>query len=808
MLASAFLAMALSPSLSPAQPDAARLLRMIERLEAGARVLYVAAHPDDENTRLLAWLSQTKRVRAAYLSITRGDGGQNLIGSEQGPALGLIRTQELLAARRVDGASQFFTRARDFGYSKSPEEAFKFWGHDRVLEDVVWVYRTFKPDVVVTRFHPDHLDTHGHHVASARLAVEAFKAAADPNFAPEQVAKVGVHQVKRVLWNKSLFFVRPGEDLSKHVKQDIGDYDALLGVSTGEIAAESRSMHKSQGFGASRQRGPALEYFDVLAGAPIKDSFLEGVPLPIEDGPLRQALRRARDTYKPQAPQDSIPPLLEALEHAPAELQPEIVEAIVACAGLHLEAIAQRFAVAPGGTLPLQLGALLRSPVDVKLLSVSLPATRAVGGASLAVNTPWEAKTELSVPKDAPLSDPAWLREPPADGHYPVAAIEDRPLPEPSPQLWADFGLSFAGKEVRVRRPILQKWVDPVLGERTRAAIVVPAATVDAAQPTLLFPDDKQKILRVIVRAPGGPAAGVVRVQAPQGFAVEPAEQPFRLESATAEAEVQFRVKVLEGARLGDLQLSAVVGGKAWDRGLRRLDYAHIPLQEWHPKATVRLSHFDLRRGPSRVGYVAGAGDEVASSLTQVGYSVVPLDEATLRDGDLSGLDAIVIGVRAFNVHPWLGAVKRRLLDWVERGGVLVVQYQTRNRLSNLPEPLGPLPFRVSQERVTDEEAKVTFALPDHPILKTPNVIGPDDFGGWVQERGLYFAADWDKGYDAPLSMADPNEAAQRGSLIVQRHGKGRFAYTGLSFFRQLPAGVPGAFRLFANLITKDANAF
>ena len=808
MLAPALVAMALSPSLNPAQPDAAQLLRRLERLEAVGRVLYVAAHPDDENTRLLSWLIHEKKLQAAYLSVTRGDGGQNLIGPEQGPALGLLRTQELLAARRIDGADQLFTRARDFGYSKSLDESLKLWGHDRILEDVVWAYRTFKPDVVATRFHPDHLDTHGHHVASARLAVEALKAAADPKFAPEQVALVGTWQVLRVVWNKSSFFVRPGEDLSRHMKEDIGSYDPLLGVSTGEIAADSRSMHKSQGFGAPRQRGPSIEYFDVLAGEPAKVSFLEGVPTELRDGKLRQALRRARVAFKAEAPYLAIPALLEALDAVPEERRRDIEEAIVACAALHLEAITRRHSVSPGGSLPVALGALLRSPAKVELLSVTLPSGEVAASAQLAAQVGWEAKAELAVPSSAPISDPAWLKLLPEEGHYPIEAIADRTLPEPSPALWADFALRIDGRVLRVRRPVLARWVDPVQGERTRAAIVAPPVTVDATSQSLLFPDGKPRTLRVIVRATSGAARGTVQVEAPAGFTVEPSALPFQLETAAAEAELRFEVTAAEGAREGTLRLVADVGGAKWDRGLRLIDHAHVPIQQWHPRTGVRLARFDLRRGPSRVGYVAGPGDEVAPSLAQVGYSIVPLDETALRDGDFSGLDAIVVGVRAFNVHPWLAAQKPRLLEWVERGGVLVVQYQTRNRLSKLSEPLGPFPFTVSQERVTDEAAQVTFAQPDHAVLRTPNVLGPADFAGWVQERGLYFGAGWDPRYDAPLAMNDPGEPSQRGSLLVARHGKGRFVYTGLAFFRQLPAGVPGAFRLFANLLAKEANAF
>jgi LmbE family N-acetylglucosaminyl deacetylase len=783
------LAMALSPSLNPSQPDAAHLLRSIERLQPAARVLYIAAHPDDENTRLLAWLVHDKKLRTAYLSITRGDGGQNLIGTEQGPALGLLRTQELLAARRTDGAEQFFTRARDFGYSKSHEETLRLWGQERILEDVVWIYRTFRPDVVVTRFHPDHLDTHGQHVASARLAVAALAAAADPAFAPEQVKRAGTWKVRRVVWNGSPFFLKPGEDTSRFLKEDVGTYDALLGASMGEIAADSRSMHKSQGFGAARQRGPTLELFEHLAGDPARKSFLDGVPAPKQDAAIAKALA----AFEPGAPQKAVPALLEALAAAQGEQRDRIAEVIAACAGLHLDAVAERTAVAPGGSLPVTLNALLRTGTALSVESVALQR-----------HEPWQKKVTLAVPRDARLSDPDWLLQPPRDGHFEVDDLDARVRPEPPPSLFHDFAVRIGDRSFTLRRPVLFRWVDPVLGERTRAAIVVPPATVDAASSTLLFTDDEPRTLRVIARAPAGAAKGTVHVEAPAGFTVAPASRPFQLESAGAEVELRFEVKAARGAHQGALRLVADVDGARSDRGLRRIDHAHVPPQQWHPRSAVRAARFDLRRGGTRVGYVMGAGDEIPAALAQVGYSVIALDEAALRDGHLDSLDAIVIGVRAYNVHPWLAAMKPRLLEWVERGGTLVVQYQTKNRLSRLPEPLGPFDFSVSQERVTDETSAVELARSDDPVLQAPNRIGAADFDGWVQERGLYFADSWDGRYAAPLAMHDPGEQPLRGSLIVARHGKGRFVYTGLAFFRQLPAGVTGAFRLFANLLARD----
>jgi LmbE family N-acetylglucosaminyl deacetylase len=770
------LAMTLSPSLSPAQPDAAHLQRDLERLSPGARVLYVAAHPDDENTRLLAWLTQVKKLRVGYLSITRGDGGQNLIGKEQGPALGLIRTQELLAARRLDGAEQFFTRARDFGYSKSPEEALRIWGHERILEDVVQVLRTFKPDVVVTRFSPVPSETHGHHTASAQLAVEAFAKAADKSFAP----RLAPWQARRVVWNA---FLDEHADKAKFIQQEANVYDPLLGLSMGELAGDSRTMHKSQGFGASRLVAPTVEFFQLLAGEPMQQSPLDGLA----------ATPPPRVQVRPDAPAEALPALLAQYAAAPSE---DLAQAIVWSAGLSLAAIADNPVVAPGVELPVTLTATQRTAPGLELVSVSLNGAPLAGPGAIAVGKPWVQKASIAKLPAALASDPAWVRNPPEDGWYPVEAFEDRIRPEPAPPLWADFTLRAGAQTLTLRRPVVYRWVDPVLGERTRAVEIAPPATIDAVG-TLLFPTASARTLQVTVRASAGPVAGTALVEPPPGFTVEPASRPFALAAAGDELELPFEVRPAAGARAGQLRLAVKIGDAVFDRGLRRIEYAHIPWQTWHPRSQVRLVRFDLARGGTRIGYVEGAGDEVPKVLAQLGYQITPLDEAALRERDLSGFDAIVLGVRAFNTRPWLAALKPRLFDYVARGGVLVEQYNTLSR--QLPEPLGPYPMSLSHLRVTDETATVTAA--DDAVLRAPNVIGPADFEGWVQERGLYFAEKWDSHYAAPLTMHDPGEPPLRGSLLIARHGKGRFVYTGLAFFRQLPAGVPGAIRLFANLL-------
>lgn len=799
------------PAAPPAQLDAARLGRALDKLQVLGSVLYVAAHPDDENTRLLAYLANDRLWRAGYLSITRGDGGQNLLGSEQGPLLGLIRTQELLAARRLDGAEQLFTRARDFGYSKRADEALAIWGHDDTLSDVVLAIRRFRPDVIITRFSPDNQQTHGHHTASAQLAVEAFDKAADPSFAPAQIARYGVWRARRVVWNDSQFPGSPPHDWTGFTKLDVGGYSPARGLSWGELAADSRSMHKSQGFGAARQRGPAIEYFKVLAGEPINASPLDGV---VSDwsrvagaGDVVQALRNARSVFRSGTPELAIAPLLaarDALDRLPEQpwkslKRAEIDAAVLACAGLFAEVTANTASVAQGGTLPITVSALVRRPANIVLEEVSLPGRELAVAHTLAEGVPFEQNEKLSVATDAPLSNPYWLELPPEAGRYPVKDEQQIGLPEGPASLEAELVFSVAAHSVRVRRAVAYKWTDPVAGERYRAVEVLPAVTLDLATRVLMFADKKPRALRVLVRSLAG-AKGSVHLEPPQGFVVAPAEARFELATG-GETELAFQVTPPSAAQDGTLHAVASLDGdsRRYDRGLQRIDHAHIPIQTLLPAAELRVVRADVKRSPRKVGYLAGAGDELPTALQQLGYEVVQLDPTALSAAGLAKLQVIVTGVRAWNVQPKLVAAHGVLMDWVAHGGTLIAQYNTNSRIGPAPPELGPLPFSISHDRVTDERASVSMDA--DPLLQQPNRLGPSDWDGWVQERGLYFADSWDPHYRTPLTMADSGEKPSRGALLVAKHGKGSFIYTGLALFRQLPAGVPGAYRLFANLI-------
>lgn len=814
----------------PRQPAAGELLRAIERLAVVGNVLYVAAHPDDENTRLLSYLHGERLFRTAYLSLTRGDGGQNLIGTEQGPLLGLVRTQELLAARRLDGAEQFFTRARDFGYSKSAAETLSIWNKDQVLADLVWVVRRFRPDVILTRFSTQGGDTHGHHTASAILAEEAFRVAADPTFHPEQLKHASVWQAKRIYWNRSVWGgSKPSDDMLSLPKLDSGGYNAALGLSYGELAADSRSMHKSQGFGATRTRGSSWDYFQSLQPSDkspaVGSDIFSGLDFSWERVPggsrLAQLLRQAAAEFNPRHPEASIPTLLQARSellrlpdnpYKEAKLQ-DVAEIIAACAGLFLEATAADHVVVPGGSATVTAVAMNRSAAALKLeevrysSGVTVPAQQALNHGQA-----WQAERPLIIPQSASASGPYWLAEAPDKGAYTVADQKLIGLPENPAALRAQFVISAAGQAepLILERPVSYKWTDPVAGERTRALEVTPAVMLTPESPVLMFPDGQPRPLRVLLKAGKDKVAGTAQLELPSGFASEPASIAFSIDKKGAEQELKFLLRPPALSKTssvsGTVKVVASVDGQKLSRSTHHIDYPHIPIQALFPEASVKLVRLDLKKTRAKIGYIAGAGDEVPAALRQVGFDVTMLSDETLSSpttaDPLRQFGAIVIGVRAFNTNQRLPFYHQRLMNFVAAGGNLIVQYNTSNRLGKLSAPIGPHPFEISQERVTDENAAVTWARPDHPLQLRPNRLSEGDFADWVQERGLYFAGTWDEKYETPLMMNDPGEPPRKGSVLIARHGKGAFFYTGLSFFRQLPAGVAGAYRLLANMIS------
>ena len=787
----------------------------IRRLGVVGRVLFVAAHPDDENTHLLAWAVSEKGLRAAYLSMTRGDGGQNLMGPEQAALFGVIRTQELLAARAIDGAEQWFTRAVDFGYSNGPEETLRIWGREQTLGDVVWAIRRFQPDVVITRF-----DTkgpnHGHHTASAILAAEAFAAAGDPSRFPEQLAHVRPHTPARLLHDVPTWRRPTGLDLSALPRLAIGGWSPLLGRSYGEIAAASRSMHKSQGFGVAPRRGAVDEHFTVLAGRPVtgKDP-LEGLDFTWARVPGAQAIparvQAAEAAFDPAHPEAAIPALvavhraLTALADGPfrTEKLAAVRDLIAACAGLYLDATASQWAVAPGEALTVDTVALLRAPAPVRLEAVRLPDGREVAvGQPLVVGQLRTAKHSVRPPADAAPSTAYWLRQAATAGRYAVPDPRLLGLPEAPPALTVTFVWSAGGVRFETPRGVAHRWVDPVHGERSRRVEVLPPVTADLAGRAVVVPNGRPRSVVVTLRCHAATADGDVRLALPPGWRSTPVQHALRMKRGQTETVSFVVAPPGPAAATGTLRPVVTVGGTTSSWRVDLIDYPHLPIQAVAQPSEARLVSFPVRIARRRVGYVPGAGDDLAEALRTLGHEVTVLDAEALASSDLGRFGAIVTGVRAWNTNPAVRAAHARLMRWVSQGGTLVAQYNANNWLTPLDGvPVGPYPLQIGRDRVTDETAPIRAVGSPHRALTSPNRLEPADYEGWVQERGLYFAEKWDARYTPVIELGDPGQKPSRGALLVARHGKGTFVYTGLALFRQIPAGVPGAYRLLANLV-------
>jgi LmbE family N-acetylglucosaminyl deacetylase len=797
-----YISLLLSVSLfsqAPKSNSAADILQQMKKLEVFGSVLYIAAHPDDENTRLLAYLANERRLRTGYLSLTRGDGGQNLIGDEQGVDLGLIRTQELLAARRVDGAEQFFSTAYDFGYSKSPEEALEKWGHDKILSDVVWVIRNFKPDVIITRFPTTGEGGHGHHTASAIVAGEAFEAAADPAKFPEQLKNgVTTWQAKRLLWNTFNF---GGNNTIKEdqLKIDVGGYNSILGKSYGELAAESRSQHKSQGFGVPAQRGQAFEYFSTIKGSRPAIDLMDGVETSIarrtDDRSLvnryNELVSGLINNFSALAPQKSVG-ALEAIYKLLKEIKDNrnasIAEELIAsCAGLFMEVTAVKQLNVVGDSLPFNVSFINRLGLPLDLANVNVLGIQ-FEFENAGINLQNTKTASTIVQKETPVTQPYWLEYPMNNGSFEVRSQQLIGKAENEP-LMASFEVKINGSSHTFKRPIRYKYTDPVKGELYEPVQLVHPAFINAAPSLIIFANDKKNQnapMEIAIQANKKiPASPQVNLQ------YNGHTQPVKLDAASLEANGHYTAKVIINSdsippnttrfATGILNAPGLYAQQQY--ALRKIHYDHIPDIYYNYKDQARIARMDLKIAGSRVGYIAGAGDKVPQALQQMGYSVVMLEEKDITLTNLQKLDAIVTGVRAYNTNDWLGNVYEIMMQYVQQGGVLLVQYNTNSTFGPMKGKIGPYPFTISRNRVTDENATVNFLLPKHPALNYPNVITNKDFEGWIQERSIYHAETTDSHYQHVFSMKDPGEKEHNGSLIIADYGKGRFVYTGLGFF-------------------------
>jgi LmbE family N-acetylglucosaminyl deacetylase len=803
----------------PAKPSSAKIVHDMQKLNVLGNMLYMAAHPDDENTTFIAYMANGRQYNTSYLALTRGDGGQNLIGPEIREQLGMIRTQELLQARRVDGGKQYFSRANDFGFSKNPEEVFTIWERENLLADAVWVIRNVKPDVIVTRFPPDARAGHGHHSASSILAEDAFEAAADPKRFPEQLKFVEPWQAKRLMWNISMWGVRNREEFIKNAKNymqiDVGGYNALLGKSYGEISAESRSMHKSQGFGSIGSRGISVEYLQHTKGPKAQKDLFEDVNTTwtrVKGGEKMQPLITALIAgYKPANPAASIPALLKIkteLGKLPdgfwktTKLN-EVNEIIKNTLGLYLEATSTDYAFTPGEPMQVSIEAINRSAVNVVLNKVKYP----FNGGDTAVATPLKNDAGLDfvfktkIPENTAISQPYWLRKP--IGYKGLFSVEDQHeigRGENPPVAMVTFELAVDGQKLQYETPVVFKKKDPVAGEVYQPLVVTPPVFANILQDVYMFENDQPKNIVVAIKAGKDDCSGKVKLDLPSGWKSVPETIPFTMKLKGAEQTVTFQLFPPAQSQETEIKAVVAVDGKDYDYSFGMISYSHIPAQVFFPKATARAVKLDLVKKGNNIGYLMGAGDLIPVSLRQIGYNVTVLDDKDIAPEKLAQFDAIVAGVRVYNTNERMKHYQGTLMEYVKKGGNLIIQYNTDMDL--VMKDIGPYPFVLTRDRITVEGSEVRFLKPESPVLNIPNKITTADFENWVQERGLYFPQKWSPEYEAVISSNDPDSPALDGGILVAKYGKGNYVYTSLSWFRELPAGVPGAYRVFVNLLS------
>lgn len=802
--------------------SSAQILNKIQQLEVTGTVLYIAAHPDDENTRLLSYLSNEKKYRTAYLSLTRGDGGQNLIGDEQGVLMGLIRTQELIAARKVDGAEQFFTRAYDFGYSKRPDETLEIWDKDAVLADVVWAIRSIRPEVIICRFPSTGEGGHGHHTASALLAAEAFDAAADPNRYPEQLKYVDVWQPTRLLWNQ-FSFDGMSNNLHKDTslfKIDCGGYNALLGMSYGEMSAYSRSKHSSQGFGVAAQRGTTYEYFSTIKGTAPRTDLMDGVQLKnkmqfknAEDAKkydqLLQAIIKNFDPLNPHASVSELQKLEDILDKASNQTyrkykMKQLQETILAASGIFMEVTSSQQALVAGDSVSLTYSMINRTGLQLKNVTANIAEWNMqqlkISFDDPQTNVTQFKKQSILLPENAKISQPYWLEKSP-NGIFYVEDQLKRNLPEIRYPL-VNFKFDLNNKTYILQQPVQFKYTEPTKGEIYQPAYVTLPASV-SLEPSRFIINSENKTLNLQVDITFNKAfSDVLRIYLVSGSNEKLIGEPAITAAKGEKVEQSFSLIDVDDSKALYVKLES----KSWNdievkADMFKISYSHIPEIIYHVPDSIQMLKMDIKTASMHIGYIPGAGDKMAEALVDMGYNVTVLDKSSVLSGDLQKFDAIVTGIRAYNMHTWLDEAYPKLMQYISNGGILLVQYNTNNRLAAMKLRMAPYPFSITRNRVTNEQANVKWK--DHKLFNYPNKITAADFDGWVQERSVYHAGDLDKNYTDLLMMNDPGENNLPGSLIITDYGKGRFIYTGLSLFRQLPAGVTGAYRLLANLLSK-----
>jgi len=761
----------------PQKLSSNQIYEKIQKLNFLGTALYIAAHPDDENTRLISYLSNNVKARTGYLSLTRGDGGQNLIGPEIRELLGVIRTQELLAARRIDGGEQFFTRANDFGYSKHPDETLEIWNKEEVLSDVVWAIRTFKPDVIINRFnHRTPGTTHGHHTASAILSVEAFNLASDISKFPKQLKYTSLWQPKRLFFNTSSWFYRDKlefEEASKDfTKFDVGVYYPLKGLSNNELASMASSQHLCQGFGRLTTRGSQNEYVEFLKGDPLKDKndIFSGINTTWNrldtGGEIGAILYEVEEKFDFVNPSKHIPALMEAYKmiqnledsHWRVIKEKQIKEIIEACLGLYLEVSAISASGTPNSKIDVNFELLNRSDINVQLTSIASVTDKELifKGFELTQNKKNNFKENILLKTDK-FTDPYWLKKEASLGMYKVDSLQLIGKPETPRSIKIDFNLIIDYMPITITKNVVFRYAERDQGEIYEPFEILPKITTKLKDKVLVFSDSIPKIISVDIKAGASYVSGKVSLKIPDNWSVSPKEINFDIIQKNDKQTVEFLVTPPKDQSEGKIEVIAISEGIVYDKELIEINYNHIPKQSILSNSEAKVVRLNIQKVGNYIGYIKGAGDAVPESLRQIGYTVVEINPTEINDKNLAKFDAIVLGIRAYNVVKELKFKQKFLLAYVEKGGNMIVQYNTNRRV----DVAAPFTLKLSRDRVTDEFAEVRILAEDHSLLNFPNKITDEDFKEWVQERGLYFPDSWSEEYTPILSMNDKGETAK-----------------------------------------------
>lgn len=801
----------------PKRYNSADIYKKIKKLNVLGNALYIAAHPDDENTRLITYLSNAELVNTAYLSLTRGDGGQNSIGPEQSELLGVVRTQELLSARKVDGGEQFFTRVMDFGYSKSADETLNIWNKDELLEDVIWIIRKFKPDVMITRFPADQRAGHGQHETSAIIADEAFYMAADPDIFPRQLQYVGTWQPGRLFLNIGRWWNPNVKENESIISVDIGEFDPLSGLSYSELGADSRSQHRSQAFGVTWRRGTSKEHLEFLKGIELESGIFEGIDISwnrIGRKDIEKDVLMIMEQYDFRYPDKSLPALLELRRKIDQigdefwrdiKIQ-EIDEIIKACTGLYIEATSRKSYLSPQDDIEVYFELTNRTDVDISVKKIRSNDLffDSLLNESLRNNISLNFSIKKVVNNSVSETSPFWLDKPVRNYKYEISDWKLKGMAQNPASLSFDVSIMIMGEMITYKVPVVYTWTDIMKGQQYEPLEIGPKLFVDIVNGVFIFPDEKEKTIKVKLETRNQKATGKLTLQLPEKWKSSPEYLDFNLNINETE---YFQFKLFPPSESSRGQIKAIATGdeNTYDRRLVNIEYDHFPKQAIYLPAVAEVVKLDIKKRGTKIGYILGAGDEVGPSLEHIGYDVTYIDGKNVKNIILEDFDALVFGIMAFNNHTFLADYNDQFLEFVKNGGNIIVQYNNI-RIGTKSPILHPYPIKFSgrsaRVRVSVEDAEVRFLLPDHPVLNYPNKIDITDFNDWVQERGLYFPTEWDENYSAVLSSNDPGEDPLDGGLLIARYGEGYYIYTSYAWFRQLPAGIPGAYRLFANLIS------